>query len=269
MNTKIIIGYIYVPQKQEIFAGVKLKTSYLSDEKIELFKTAKVGDNIIKQEKTPPYLVVDHDLDKIIITTWPGKLYKVAVLNPSEEKQINTGLVKNIWYTRTFGVKILEELPVEIIFGDNGLQIKQILDFIINITEEQVSQLANYDVEQNQKIYSNAWNNWVSLTDKEYHNSSSDFEKVIQVFPKNQSRVSPIGQGLSIISTIFYQTARKLTQDEALEIDEEGEIHLKPKWSIASTHCLNAGMSYEDSNLITEDEKALLRRPFEEVFQLN
>jgi hypothetical protein len=269
MNTEDHIGYIYVPKKQERFAGGKVGDIYFPDEKTELFKLAQVGDIIVKNYKKPPYLVVDHVLDKLIITKWPGTLYKVEVLNPSEEKCINAGLVKNIWYTRTFAVKILEELPIEIIFGDNGVQIKKILDFITNISEEQVNQLATYDAEQNRKIYSEAWNIWDSSTDKESLNSSGDYEKVIQAFPKNQSRVSPIGQGLSIIYDIFYQTARKLTHDEALEIDEEGEIYLKPKWSIASTHCLNAGMSYEDSNLLTEDEKALLRKPFQEVFQLN
>jgi hypothetical protein len=262
-----MIGYIYVPQNQDLFTGGKVGDTYFTDEKIDLFASAKVGDTIIKPVQKPPYLVVDHVLDKILITKWPGVLYQVEILNPSEEKGINVGLVKNVWYTRTFGVKIIDEIPIEILFGANGIQIKQILDLLKNLTEEQVNQLATYEVAQSQKIYAKAWKQWVSLTDKAYFNATDHYEKVLKAYPKNQNRVSPIGQGLSIIHGIFYQTARKLTQDEALEVDEDGEISLKPTWDRAQTHFLHAGMSYEDLHLLTEAEKKHLRKPIERVFQ--
>ena len=115
---------------------------YSADEENELFKNAKVGDSIIKKEKKPPYIVVDHSLGTKIITRWPGKIYKVEVINPSKEKKINKGLVKNIWYTRTYGVKIIEEVPIEMLFGKNGKEICKIIDLTRNISEENVSSIS-------------------------------------------------------------------------------------------------------------------------------
>ena len=260
-----IVGYIYVPNKQETFAAVKTSKNYSPDDTTELFASARIGDTIIKKDKAPPYLVVDHKLHTIIVTKWPGALYKVEVLNPEEEREINNGLVENVRYTRTFGVRIIEEVPVAALFGNNGEQVKRIIDLVRSVTEEQVSQLAEYDAKQNGKTYSKAWKNWVLLTDSK---ASGSYERVIAVHPKNQERISPIGQGLAVISTIYYQTVRELTQDEALDIDDEGEISFKPKWSRAAVHFLHAAMSYEADNLLTQKEKEDLRKPIVETFEL-
>lgn len=241
---------------------------YSADEDNELFKDAKVGDLIIKQDRKPPFIVVDHILDKIIITRWPGKLYKVEVINQSKEKDINKGLVKNVWYTRTLGVKILEEVPVENIFGENGKQIRHIIDLTRNITEEQVNLLSKYNIESSRDLFTKAWRNWILLTDKDCVYLNDDHYNTLKIFPKNQVYGSPIREGLSIISSQFDIRARELVGEAAFGVDEEGEIYLQSKWAKAYEKLKQAGISYESDNLLTEVEKETLRKPVVEVFNL-
>lgn len=241
---------------------------YSADEDNELFKDAKVGDLIIKQDRKPPFIVVDHTLDKTIITRWPGKLYKVEVINQSEEKDLNKGLVKNVWYTRTLGIKILEEVPVENIFGKNGKQISRVIDLTRNLTEEQVNLLSRYSIEFGRDLFTKAWRNWILLTDKDYVYLNDDHYNTLEVFPKNQVYSSPIRKGLSIISSQFNIRARELVGEAAFGFDDEGEIYLQPKWSKACENLRQAGMSYESDNLLTEAEKETLRKPVMEVFKL-
>lgn len=241
---------------------------YSADEDNELFKYAKVGDLIIKQDRNPPFIVVDHSLDKTIITRWPGKLYEVEVINQSKEKDLNKGLVKNVWYTRTLGVKILKEVPVENIFGPNGHHISRIITWIRNVTEEQVNSFSKYDLESGRNLFTKAWRNWISLTDRDYAYLNDDQYNTLKVFPKNQKYSSPIREGLSIMASQFDIRARELVRESAFGVDEEGEIFLQPKWAKASEILRHAGMSYESDNLLTASEKKILRKPVMEVFNL-
>lgn len=241
---------------------------YSADEDNELFKDAKVGDLITKQDRNPPFIVVTHTLDMIIIAKWPGKLYKVEVINQSEEKDLNQGLVENVWYTRTLGIKILEEVPIENIFGQNGIQISRLIDWTRNITEEQVTALSKYNVKSGRDLFTKAWKNWILLTDKNYVYLNENHYNTLKVFLKNQVHGSPIREGLLIISSQFNIRARELVGEAAFGVDEEGEICLLPKWSKACEKLRQAGMSYESDNLLTESEKETIRKPVMEVFNL-
>ena len=239
---------------------------YIPDEDNDLFAKAKIGDSIIKQNREPPYIVVDHSLNTKIITQWPGKLYYVEVINQRKEKDINKGLVKNVWYTRTLGVKILEEVPLEAMFGENGKSIKNLIDLTRNIETEQVEMLSKYDVRSNRSVVDKAWKKWIRLTDKDYSFLPEDYSNTLNMSPKNQVHGSPIGEGLSIIASQFDIRARELVGDAAFGVDEDGEIFLQPTWSTAVEALLQAGISYESDGLISEAEKQSLRKPVKEVF---
>lgn len=242
---------------------------YTSKDENELFGNAKVGDSIIKKDKKPPFIVVDHSLDTKIITQWPGKLFKVEIINPAKEKIINKGLVKDVWYTRTYGVKILEEVEIKELFGDNGQKVEQIIDLTRNITEEKVIELSKFDKGLNKELFTKAWRNWIIIYDVNHPFINDDHHNTIKLSPKNERYSSPIKEGLSIISSQFDIRARELVGDSAFEVDEEGEIHLSPVWASAVEKILHAGMSYASDNILSESERETLRAPFIEVLGLN
>ena len=251
-NKKTIQGYVYA-----------------SKEENELFKGAITGDLVIKKDKKPPYIVVDHTLDTKIITQWPGNLFKVEVLNPSKEKGINKGLVKNVWYTRTLGVKIIDEVNISELFGRNGQKVEQIIDFTRNITEEKVLELSKYSEKENRDLFTKAWRNWIMLYNKNHPYLNDEHYNTISLSPENQRYSSPIKEGLSIISSQFGIRARELVGETAFGVDEEGELYLQPIWANAVEKILHAGMSYASDEIITEIERQNLRKPFNEVFELN
>lgn len=233
------------------------------------FANAEVGDHIVKADKTPPFFVVDHFIHKKILTHWPGKLYKVEILNENDddEKEINKGLQENRWYTRTFGVKIIEELPQALLFGQNGEDICKIVDIATNITADEAALLSKYPIGNNGKLYSKVWNLWADLTDKDYINKSSNWDGTLAAYPKDQKFISPISHATSLVYNLCYKRAKALEGDAAIDIDDEGEISLKPKWSITCNHLLNAAMSYEAYGFLNEDEKLQMRKPIFEVFK--
>ncbi len=242
---------------------------YASKDENELFGNAKVGDAIIKKDKKPPFIVVDHSLDTKIITQWPGKLFKVEVINPSRGKRINKGLVKDVWYTRTFGVKILEEIEIKELFGDNGRKVEQIINLTRNITEDKVLELSKFEKGMNSELFTKAWRNWIMIYDANHPFVNDDHLDTIKLAPKNHRYSSPIKEGLSIISSQFDIRARELVGDSAFGVDEDGEIYLKPIWAKAVEKILHAGMSYASDNILTESERYKLRAPFKEVFRIN
>lgn len=198
------------------------------------------------------------------------KLYKVEVLNETDEaeKEINKGLVKNIWYTRTFGVKIIEELPRGLLFGENGEDICKIVDIAANFTVTEAELLSKYSLDSNRKLYSKVWKLWANLGEKNYLDRSKNWEGILAAHPKGQDLVSPISNATSLIDSLCYKRAQVLEGDQAIDIDEEGEISLKPKWSVACEHLLNAAMSYESYGFLSEDEKLQMRKPIIEVLSI-
>ena len=192
----------------------------------------------------------------------------MEILNESGEKEINKGLVKDVWYTRTFGVKILEEVPLEVMFGANGDSIKQLIDLTRIISESQVELLSKYNVKTNRQIVDKAWRKWVRLTDKDYTFYGDDYSNTLKMSPKNQVHASPVREGLSIISSQFDIRARELVGESAFGVDEDGEIFLQPVWGKAVEALLQAGISYESDHLLSETEKELLQKPVKEVFQI-
>jgi hypothetical protein len=253
LNGAVIQGYVYVPDNRD----------HTTD---KLFTNAKAGDIITKisTESDPGSLVVDHHLYTVLIVRWPGKLYKAEVLNAEAEKELNEGLRKGVPYTRTLGVKILEELPVALLFGENGPAIAQLIDQITVITEAQVDALSAFDITSSRALYTKAWKAWIALTDANYR-ESPNYDCVIAVHPKNQVRKSPVDEGLSVISDTFRRKAESLVGEAAFEIDDEGDRCMHPKWLAAMEHLLMAGMSYEADNLLTEAEKATMRAPVKQV----
>jgi hypothetical protein len=239
---------------------------YVADSENELFKNVKAGDIVIKKDKSSPYIVVDHRLESIIISNWPGKLYKVEILDPSKEKDINKGLVKNIWYTRTFGVNILEEVSVKVLFGKHGKSVVNLANFIKTITEENVINLAKFDNKDNKHLYSKAWKNWIELHDKTHPFLEEEHINTLKLRLKDSSVSSPINQGLSVIANQLDKRAEELVGDSAYTTNEDGDLCLQPTWAKAQDILLHAGMSFATDPILTATERASLRNPLQHLF---
>lgn len=241
---------------------------YYSVEEDKRFSVAKAGDIIKNDSNLPPWIVVNHDLNAIIVTEWPGKLFEVEVLNQSEEKNLNKGLAKDVSYTRTLGVKITREISLENLFGDNGVNICQIIDRTRNITETEVKALSKYKNDYSREIYSKAWEKWIGIHSKESDHATDKHYDTLKFFTSNnRDSSSPIKQGLVIIANQLDSRAREILGQRAFVI-EKGEQYLISEWADAMEKLLHAGMAYENDGLLTLEEKKVLLKPFRETFNL-
>lgn len=241
---------------------------YYSVNEDKRFSEAKSDDIIKNDSNRPPWIVVDHDLNSIIVTKWPGKLFEVEVLNQSNEKKINKGLVKDVLYTRTLGVKIIREIPLENLFGENGAEICQIINSTRNITEQQVISLSKFKNDDSREIYSKAWEKWIDIYDKESSYARDKHYDTLKIFTNNNRySSSPIKQGLAIIANQLDLRAREILGKEAFIIDE-GEEYLISEWADAMEKLLHAGMAKESDGLLTLEEKEILMKPCRETFNL-
>lgn len=117
-----IVGFIYVPDSNQGH-----------------FKNANIGQTIKTEKKGPPWIVVDHSLENVVIAKWPGTLWRAEVKDEAK----NTGLLEYAKYTRANAVKIIERLPLEILFGDFGSGILKIVESAGSIDSETAKKLAN------------------------------------------------------------------------------------------------------------------------------
>jgi len=249
MNNKSIKGYIFTSKKDDIILN------------------SNIGD-IIEKERKPPFLVVNHEIYKIIVTRWPGKLFFVEVIDPVDNTKLKPGvkLRKDAHYTRAFAIKILEELPVANLFGENGEMISRILDRISVFSKDEVLSLAKLENKEANELFSEGWNRWLKINDSNSIHHGYNHERVILIH--TEKSCSPINYGLSIISSHYNQKIKELIGDEAFYIDEEGDECMQAQWASALNVLFSIAMGYGASFLFNESELKVLTSAWEELFEL-
>jgi len=245
-KTKKIQGFLYVTE----------------EDNLQLFETP-VGRNFIKPDRQPPWLVVNHTLEGVLVIEWPGRLLKVEVINQTNEKDLNKGLVKDVWYTRTLGVNILEELSIDVLFRPEGSIVAKILDFACSMNNDDVNNLSQFEIANAFKIYSNAWNMWLKREEPTSIHLNQDHSHTLAINANNSN--STLNRSFSVISDIVWKRAKEVLGDGAYSIDEDGEFILNDSWSHASSILIQAEMAFSGEEFITNEEKAILLKPWNSI----
>ncbi len=233
-----------------------------AQDNLELFETP-IGSKFIKANRTPPWLVVNHTLDEIIVTKWSGRLLKVEILDQANEKDLNKGLVHDIWYTRTLGVELLEELSTEELFNPEGKVITQILDFANSMDEDQVAYFCQFEITRASEIYSHTWNKWLKNKDPHSIHLNQDHSRTLGIFPNNSRKT--MHRSFSVVSDIVWNRAKEVLGEKAYTIDKEGEYILDKSWSHATAILRHATMAFHGQEHLTQNEKEVLLKPWRSV----
>src|SRR5688572_21913449 len=99
-------GYVYVPDSDPGF-----------------FAGAARGMVVRKPDRLPPWIVVDHAIQSALVARWPGRLWRVAVLDAEGVEQASA----HANYTRALAVKVIEEIPAARLFGEQGEAVVAVL----------------------------------------------------------------------------------------------------------------------------------------------
>lgn len=238
-----IIGYIYVADSDE-----------------GILKNVSAGQTIKNKKKGPPWIVVDHGFEHMTIAKWPGSLWRAEVIDEAK----NTGLLKYAKYTRANGVKIIENLPLNVLFGNFGAGILKIIQSASAINPDSVETLVSAFPVEALELYSKGWNIYGGTTTDQPPFYGRDHQNTIAM-PGDEG-CSPINSAFKIIYSQVFDQANKLTDGKAILTDDEGNLSLDDVWSKACNSFLCAAMAIAYQQKYSSDEVALLSRAWEAVY---
>lgn len=233
--SKTIEGYVYVPDSNpEVFAG------------------AAVGKVVRKPDLSPPWIVVDHAIETSLISRWPGRLWRVVVLDTTGLEQASI----HAKYTRAVAVKIIEEVPAWRLFGDQGEAVVQVLAFASRLDAAVAERLASHRHAEAGRAYSRTFKKWLSGLGYPPMRGSENFAGVIAAGPGPTG--SPINYGFSLIHRVVWERAEVVAGPGAFVDDEEGERALGPVWGGAASALLEAAMAVGAPSVTSADYSVLI-----------
>jgi hypothetical protein len=189
---------------------------YVSRDETGPMASASAGLRVGNANDHPPWIVVDHKLESIILAKWPGKLWRVRILHKATEQPLAYAN-----YTRATNVYIEQELPLEVLFEYNGAEIVDFLSSIRSLSIEAKTALANLRKEHAISIHNEVWNRWLSKLDTESPYIGQDHSGIIAMGARPPR--SPVGNATSVLHSELTARAREIDGDSAFVTDDEGQ----------------------------------------------
>jgi hypothetical protein len=239
---------------------------YTSDDRPGPMAGAKTGERVRMPSWDPPWIVVDHQLDTVLVTRWPGRLFRVASVPPAdgEERAALARAAENLRagasYTRVFAVDVLEELRPGVLFGPHGDAVVEILECARVLTEPVARDLAGARHPRADDAYGRAWERWLSRQPHGATYGGRDQSDVLAV-PGAGPVVSPIGHGFTVLWARVLDSARRCAGSTAFTVDPEDDEHeevLLDPWRTAGAALLDAAMALGAPDLVTSADTAVL-----------
>jgi hypothetical protein len=223
---------------------------YVADEEAGGFAGVEAGATVRNPTRAPPWIVVDHRLDAVAVTRWPGRVWRVRVVDADLGDQI-----VGVPYTRAFAVHVLEAVPVAALFGAHGAAIVELLAQAALLDRARAERIDGRLRGDAGDAYSAAWNAWLAGCGVASAGPAPDHHDTLHV--SGPPGGSPINHGFFLVCEIVTRRARALDGDAAFAHDEEGP-YLTAPWSGASTAALHAAMALGAPQCCTEAQRRRL-----------
>jgi hypothetical protein len=233
---------------------------YATETEATSLQDVGVGSTVRNADAGPPWIVVNHSLAAVLVSRWPGRLLRVEILEKAKEQPLPSAN-----YTRAVAVQVLEELPACSLFGEHNAPLVEILDRIITLTLDDALALSAALEPSSSETYSFAWKNWLAKVEGNSVFRDDNHEDTLQV--RVRCDVSPIGYALSLVSSMVLNRGRAVSGAAAITVDPEGEVELQAPWSGASSALLHAAMAYGAPDLLTQQQAAALKSPWQSLMR--
>ena len=238
-----IVGYVYVADSDE-----------------GILKNASAGKTIKNKKKGPPWIVVDHGFENMTIAKWPGSLWRAEVIDEAK----NTGLLEYAKYTRANGVTIIEELPLDVLFGGFGGGVLKVIESASAIDHNLAKKLVSALPDEALELYSKGWNIFGGTKNDQPPFYGRNHHNTIAM-PDDEGS-SPINNAFTIIYSQVFDQASEFTDGQAILTDDEGNLSLDDEWSKICNSYLCAAMAIAYQQKYSSDEIALLSKAWEAVY---
>ena len=145
-----------------------------------------------------------------------------------------------------------------------------VLDRARVLTPEVAERLSAALQPSTEAIYSDGWNRWLRAIEPENVHAGNPHDNTIGVFtkhPKADTEVgfsrSPVGSGLSVVSSLVFNQARAAS---AARVDEDGEWMMEQPWKRAQSAMLYATMAFGAPHLFSAAEHVQLLTAYTHAF---
>lgn len=234
---------------------------YVPEESKEAMKQASKGARVSLSDGKPPFIVVDHCLESIVVAQWPGRLWRVRILEAltkAEEQAAGVApLIAGATYTRAIEVEVLEEVPLARLFGNCGQAVCAIISQAGQMQIEQVYSLAAARHPAAGATYARLWKNWLASISHVTSTEPPDDVATVSVFVGPGRPRSPVNEGFSVLYQEMISRAESVSGAAAF-IEEEEDRYLEPNWSAATKALLDAAMAYGASQLCSQEDCTIL-----------
>jgi hypothetical protein len=232
--------------------------AFVSDADDGPMRSAKEGATIRNADGGPPWIVVDHSVESVIVTKWPGRLWKVEILEAARE-QPHAG----VNYTRAVSVRVIEETAVSELFGPYGSRVCTVIERARALTTDDLSVLGANGHPLARAAYSRGWRKWLGRGEPDSGDSSEDYADTLAI--PGGAR-SPIHSGFTVLHSVLAERARALVGDAAFVVDEEGNRSFTPPWAAAADPFLHAAMAFGAPELLSPADREALTQAWVERY---
>lgn len=227
---------------------------YTPRERAHRLLDAAVNELVANPGPNPPWIVVEHHLMSVIVTSWPGRLLVVDVL----ERGSMENLRPDAGYTRAISVRVIEEREPAELFGPHGAAVVSVIERAQRLRLDEAYALGAGGHPDAARANTAAWNAWLVAERRGSSIDTDEDHTNTLLMPERQRRGSPIHSGFLVISSALRKRAIEESGDAAQYIDDEGEYCLAEPWSSAMTSVLYAAMALGAPELISIVDRAHL-----------
>jgi hypothetical protein len=240
---------------------------YVPDEDNGIMAKARAGARISLSDRRPPWIVVDHSIDSVLIARWPGRLWRVRIVDPVNDDDVRAAgagkLLPSAGYKRAIAVDVVEEIQSSRLFGVQGEAVCVVIAQASQLDLAQAKSLAEARHPDAGKAYSDAWNTWLISVGGTSSHRGEDLTGTLGISAGGFR--SPINCGFSVLHRTISIRAESLAGGSAFVIDEEGERYLEPTWSAASAALLEAAMAFGAPSLSREEDEHIMASAWRSV----
>ncbi|MER0485020.1 hypothetical protein ABR737_43005 [Streptomyces sp. Edi2] len=244
---------------------------FASDASHECLKAPTPGGRVMLPVFTPPWIVVEHSLERVSVTRWPGRLFRARVVPPVTDEERTAmaraarGLSSGAGYTRAIAVDLLEELSPSVLFGSHGDHVIRVLEAGLVLDEEGARELASARHPEADEEYHKAWGRWLVNQPEGKHYRNQDHASTLSIAGAGPSR-SPVGHGFSLIYWVVTKSAQQRARTSSFLLDEDGEAVLADPWDSALSALLDTAMAFGGPHLLDRDAAIVLTAAWHAVF---
>lgn len=237
--------------------------TYVSEGEQGPMRHAREGMVVRTVGRGPPWIVVADDFACIIPERWPGRLWRVRIVeaaNEAEQRKRGGVPKASAGYTRAIAVEVVAQEDVGALFGEEGASVLRVIEAASRLNREDAELLARSREPEAAMAYDRTWRAW--MKDRAVPGIYPDpLDGALLVGGSG----SPINRGLTVLHQVIFERARRVDGEAAFTSDGEDQ-RLAAPWDGAAAALLDAALAFGAPEFLDGDDRDTLLRAWSVLF---